>query len=101
MELTYKVSHFSPIFKYSTLCFCFICLLPFQGVHCHAHSFILNTFFIDECKCHYQQILVILGPEVFTYNPSCFGGRDQDDRGSKPAQANSLQDPISRKPITK
>jgi hypothetical protein len=29
------------------------------------------------------------------------GGRDQEDHGSKPAQANCLHDPISKKPITK
>jgi hypothetical protein len=28
-------------------------------------------------------------------------GRDQEDCGSKPAQANSLRDPILKKPITK
>jgi hypothetical protein len=27
-----------------------------------------------------------------TYNPSFSRGRDQEDRGSKPAQANSLKD---------
>jgi hypothetical protein len=32
-----------------------------------------------------------------TYNPSYSGSRDQEDRSSKPAQANSLQDPISKK----
>jgi hypothetical protein len=35
------------------------------------------------------------------YNPSYSGGRDQKDRGSKPAWANGLQDPISKKTITK
>jgi hypothetical protein len=30
-------------------------------------------------------------------NPSYSGGRDQEDLGSKPTQANSLQDPISKK----
>jgi hypothetical protein len=30
-------------------------------------------------------------------NPSCSGGRDQEDQGSKPAQGNSLQDPILKK----
>jgi hypothetical protein len=30
-------------------------------------------------------------------NPSYSGGRDQEDRGLKPAQANSWQDPISKK----
>jgi hypothetical protein len=34
-------------------------------------------------------------------NPSYSGGRDQEDRSSKPAQANSSRDPISKKPITK
>jgi hypothetical protein len=31
-----------------------------------------------------------------TCNPNYSGGRDQEDRGSKPAQANSSQDPISK-----
>jgi hypothetical protein len=35
------------------------------------------------------------------YNPSYLEGRDQEDLGSRPAQANSLRDPILRKPITK
>jgi hypothetical protein len=34
-------------------------------------------------------------------NPSYSGGKDQEDCGSKPAQANSSQDPISKKPFTK
>jgi hypothetical protein len=36
-----------------------------------------------------------------TCNPSYSGGRDQEDHSSKPAQANSSQDPISKIPITK
>jgi hypothetical protein len=36
-----------------------------------------------------------------TCNPSSSGGRDQEDRGLKLAQANSSQDPISKIPITK
>jgi hypothetical protein len=32
-------------------------------------------------------------------NPGYSGGKDQEDQISKPAQANSLQDPISRKKI--
>jgi hypothetical protein len=31
------------------------------------------------------------------YNPSYSGGRDQEDQGSKPALANSTQDPILKK----
>jgi hypothetical protein len=36
-----------------------------------------------------------------TYNPSYSGGRDQEDPGSKPARAKSLQDPTSKIPIMK
>jgi hypothetical protein len=36
-----------------------------------------------------------------TYNPSYSRGRDQEDSCSKPTWTNSLQDPISKKPITK
>jgi hypothetical protein len=35
------------------------------------------------------------------YNPSYSGGRDQEDCGSKPAQANSSRDPILKIPIIK
>jgi hypothetical protein len=35
------------------------------------------------------------------YNPSYSGGKDQEDGGSKPLQANSLRDPIWKIPITK
>jgi hypothetical protein len=35
-------------------------------------------------------------PVAHTYNPSYSGGRDQEDQGSKPARANSSQDPISK-----
>jgi hypothetical protein len=34
------------------------------------------------------------------YNPSYSGGRDQEDGGSKPAQANSSRDPISKKNLS-
>jgi hypothetical protein len=37
-------------------------------------------------------------PVTHTYNSSYSGGRDQEDCGLKPAQANSLQDPISKIP---
>jgi hypothetical protein len=35
------------------------------------------------------------------YNPGYSGGRDQEDRGSKPAQANSSLDPILKISNTK
>jgi hypothetical protein len=40
-------------------------------------------------------------PVAHACNPSYSGSGDQEDHGSKPAQANSSQDPISKKPITK
>jgi hypothetical protein len=41
-------------------------------------------------------------PEAHAYNPSYSEGRDQEDRGSKAAQANSSsRDTISKKPFTK
>jgi hypothetical protein len=35
------------------------------------------------------------------YNPSYSGGRDREDQGSKPGQADSLQEPISKNPSQK
>jgi hypothetical protein len=40
-------------------------------------------------------------PVAHTWNPSYSGGRNQEDCSSEPAQANSSQDPIMKKPITK
>jgi hypothetical protein len=40
-------------------------------------------------------------PVAHACNPSYSGGRNQKDYGSKPAQANSSQDPILRTVITK
>jgi hypothetical protein len=42
-----------------------------------------------------------LGLVAHAYNLSYLGGRDQEDQGSKQAQANSLRDPISKIPIQK
>jgi hypothetical protein len=40
-------------------------------------------------------------PVARTYNPSYSGSKDHEDCGSKPAWANSSQDPISKKLYTK
>jgi hypothetical protein len=40
-------------------------------------------------------------PFAHACNPSYSGGRDQEDHSSKLAWANSLRDPISKKPFTK
>jgi hypothetical protein len=36
-----------------------------------------------------------------TYNPNYSGGKDLEDHGLNPAQANSSKGPISKKPFTK
>jgi hypothetical protein len=61
--------------------------------------FSLSLFFFFsffETKSYYGLALL-----AHTCSPSYSGGRDQEDRGSKPAQANSLRDPIVKKPFTK
>jgi hypothetical protein len=40
-------------------------------------------------------------PMTHTCNPRYSRGRDQEDRGSKPAQVNSSQDPVSKKTLQK
>jgi hypothetical protein len=40
-------------------------------------------------------------PVAHTCEPSYWGGRDQEDGGLKPAQANGSQDPISKQAIIK
>jgi hypothetical protein len=40
-------------------------------------------------------------PVAHTCNPSCSGGRDQEDHGLKLAQATSLRDPILKKTLHK
>jgi hypothetical protein len=47
-------------------------------------------------KLFVSQVLV-----AFAYNLSYSGGRDQEDCGSKPAWANSWQDPILKKMLHK
>jgi hypothetical protein len=38
---------------------------------------------------------------AYTCNPCYLGGKDQEDRSSRPAQAKSLQDPTSKMLNTK
>jgi hypothetical protein len=51
------------------------------------------------CQKKPQKTKNLLGwtPVAHAYNPSYSGGRDQEDRGSEPARANSLQDPNLKK----
>jgi hypothetical protein len=55
----------------------------------------------DEREGRLRKSYVKLGDVAHAYNPSYSAGRDQEDGSSKPAWANSWQDPISKKPITK
>jgi hypothetical protein len=57
---------------------------------------------------HVYQILVLLlrniccqAPVAHNCNASYSRGRDQEDGSSKPTQANSLRDLISKNPVTK
>jgi hypothetical protein len=58
-------------------------------------------------RCHFSQgRLPLKMPSSWALvahacNPSYSGGRDQEDHGSKPAQANSSPDPNLKKPIIK
>jgi hypothetical protein len=49
----------------------------------------------------FQKTIHSQAPVAHTYNPNYSGDRDQKDFVSKPAQANSSRDPISKKHITK
>jgi hypothetical protein len=50
----------------------------------------------DSTRVGSQWLLAFL-----SLNVSCTGDRDQEDRSSKPAQANSLGDPILKKTLHK
>jgi hypothetical protein len=44
---------------------------------------------------------LIVSLQAHACNASYSGGRNQEDCGSKPPQANSLRDPTSKKPFTR
>jgi hypothetical protein len=48
-----------------------------------------------------KNMMIELGTVAHDCNPSYSGGRDQEDRGSKPSEANCSGDHISKKPFTK
>jgi hypothetical protein len=73
--------HYLCMYIHMYVCKYFIAVL---GIHCAIY------------KSPYSHMLV-----AQTCNPSYSGGTDQEDCGSKPVPANSSQDPISKKPITK
>jgi hypothetical protein len=50
---------------------------------------LLEYFSLHPSKCYLSLV-----PGTHTCNPSYSGGKEQEDQGSKPAQANSSQDPI-------
>jgi hypothetical protein len=43
------------------------------------------------CGIIIKKQVASLAPVAHTYNPRYLGGRDQEDRGSKPTQANSFE----------
>jgi hypothetical protein len=48
--------------------------------------------------CGYETLIYSWALVGHACNPGYSGGRDLEDCGLKPAQANSLRDPISKKP---
>jgi hypothetical protein len=68
-------------------------ILFMKVIHVLEMSISLTVFCTKECLCWAAM--------VYASNPSYSGGRDQEDHGSKPALANSLQDPLLKKPFTK
>jgi hypothetical protein len=71
------------------------------GLH---HIFWCNSWFSEAARASYIKPGTSLIPEIctpvaHTCNPSYSGGRDQEDHGSKPVQANSPGNPTSKEPI--
>jgi hypothetical protein len=64
-----------------------------------AHNLVRITQSSREKKVYYYYFKTFQRSQVlvaYTCNLSYSGGRDQEDCGSRPAQANSSQDPISK-----
>jgi hypothetical protein len=60
---------------------------------CSALDFLIEKYGVllaIKTKQTYRLVMV-----AYIYNISYSGGRDQEDHGSRPAEARSLQDPIS------
>jgi hypothetical protein len=68
-------------------------------VNCSSFENCLPVSFAHRWKDH--QNMEITRARCWWLMPVYSGGRDQEDCGSKPAWANSLQDPMPKKPITK
>jgi hypothetical protein len=56
---------------------------------------------VEHKKLSIKMITCGWAPMAQACNPSYSGSRDEEDRGLKPAPANSSRDPISKKPTTK
>jgi hypothetical protein len=82
--------------------------IPYASICTFNIGIIILSFVTMYCGSNqgpsYNTILKISlfwAPVTHACNPSFSGGRNQEDRGSKPAQVNSLWDPISKKPFIK
>jgi hypothetical protein len=51
---------------------------------------------VKQCTSKIKKVIFLTKPVPYTCNTSYSGGRDQEDRSSKPARANSSRDPISK-----
>jgi hypothetical protein len=69
--------------------------------------YIVRIFVNATMYPHFTTFMIMKEKNKFTYtswvpmanacNPSCLGGKDQEDHGSKPARANSSWDPVLKK----
>jgi hypothetical protein len=57
--------------------------------------------YLPEMECVFTKKEKFWVPVAHACNPSYWEGRDEEDHSSRPAQANSSQDPISQIPNTK
>jgi hypothetical protein len=70
---------------------CFLWMIsPFWHSATHLWNGLGSTIFIP------LKVVLCWVPVAYTCNPNYLGGRDQEDRGWKPAWAKSLWDPISK-----
>jgi hypothetical protein len=79
-----------------------MCTYTLSDGYCISVCYLFNYF----CWIHYQFFYVTKTlnnwvPVAHTCNPSYSGGRDQEDHSLKSAWANSLWDPILKKPSQK
>jgi hypothetical protein len=72
-------------------------IFPTGSLHLFLYLTLKKTYFAIFVIQSYIRKIEGQSPVVYACNSSYLGGEDQEDHGSKPAQANNSQDPISKK----